>query len=206
MSKLALLMSGGIDSTALLINELEKDDFEKIIPHFCCYGSKLEQNEYTAVKNILCHVKKYSKNSDKLEFSPYIHVHLNLGTLGPSRLTYGLSESTTMPYLKVHPAYVPARDPLMVLHTASAIEHDRTITHIGIGIHRSDAENQFPDCTYNAIHAMNMVLLYCLSRKISLYTPFANMTKDEIVKILSEKDPEVMKLCFSGYGDVFKGG
>lgn len=209
MKKVAVLASGGLDSTALLVHYLEKG--EAVYPIFCNYGQKMANKEYRAFKDVLdTLVGMYPSHPATPLLSEFQELHL--GDLGRSRLImHGGRNETIMRddpfrYKGVHEAYVPSRDTLMLLHAASILEERTDISAIAMGTHKTDATNNFPDCT-PVIAQKVQDLLNCSTSRSDwvISTPFINMTKDEIRATLADTKFKLLRgFVFSGYGDALE--
>jgi 7-cyano-7-deazaguanine synthase in queuosine biosynthesis len=198
MKEVAVLASGGLDSTALMVHYLEKG--YHVTPIFCAYGQKMLQHEWDA----LTHIRKVLS-----VLYPY-HVEsiyrIELGTLGRSRLldTETISRCDSFRYPGVHEAYVPGRDVLMLLHAASFLEH-RGCSMIAMGTHKTDTLNGFPDCNPKIAEKVQDLLNCSTSRTDWIIaTPFINMTKAEIASSITGTRIDLYKMVFSGYGNALE--
>ena len=200
MNTAAVLLSGGTDSAALAVYLFEEysKDVDRILPIFCDYEQKTGESELQAARSVT-HLLQERYGNNRVGHLSCIEI----GTVGPNSLTGTLYGA--FPYGKAHPAYVPARDPLLVLHAASFVEHHVDVKYIALGIHATDANNHFPDCSVHVRNLLNSLLSSCLSRNdLSLYTPFLRWEKSKITSYLTEKFPAMLEITFSGYGDLFK--
>lgn len=198
----AVLMSGGLDSTVLAYKLLTEGCI--VHPCFCAYHQKMEAVESLALVRVLSQLRVLFPNQVRELVS------IELGSIGRSRLTLGkqhgcIDKGEPFPYGRVHEAYVPCRDVLMVMHVASLIECNPRIKHIALGVHRTDHANNFPDCnnfTWNA--AEDLMRLSMARKDIKIVTPFMTWTKAEITEYLAEKAPYMSSFVFSGYGNALE--
>lgn len=195
MKEVAVLASGGLDSTALMVHYLEKG--YRVKPIFYNYDQKTIREERDAFVSI--HEFLDATYAGQLEGMSMI----DLGGLGRSRLTRSVTieKSDSFRYPGVHEAYVPGRDVLMLLHTASILECT-SCTMIAMGTHKTDTLNNFPDCNPGVAQKVQDLLNCSTSRTDWVIdTPFINMTKDEIVAVLAV---DILLRVFSGYGNALE--
>jgi len=199
MKRVVLLLSGGFDSTSLLcrlVSGCEVEGDIEIYPVFINYGQHTARDEFFTVCAILSRLKKTAtaKRFHNRKIMPLI-----------SDVTAQVGRCTIkdqyVQYEGKHPAYVPYRN-LVLLSLALSVTEEIEPDYIMMGVHNIDVENRFPDCSGDFAEVMQHVVdMYTGSRLCEVVFPFCCdqfRSKDDIKKYIF---PELLDLCFSGYGE-----
>ena len=204
MKKIGILLSGGIDSTALLYHMvlgkkfpelLAEDDSVLFYPIFINYGQGTAREEIKAACNVLSWFSEQMKNDDWRAIDSLLCGHASVGscTLRDDDCTYPGK----------HPAYVPYRN-LLLLSLGLSLTEIRRPTMIVMGVHNIDVVNHFPDCSIDFEEAMqNMVNLYNpVKSHTSCQIKFPFLREDFKSKkdIMDGVPADLLALCASGYG------
>lgn len=172
MSKAYVLLSGGLDSTTLLADCVDKYGIAEVTAVSVHYGQKhskeLERAQMIAGNYGVHHVLK--------DLSQIIGKGgLSDPNLEVPRVDYSELEG-------VSPTYVPFRNGLLLSSITSMAAEDLNAEVVAYGAHAEDAANwAYPDCTPEFIGAMSNAIYIGSYSKIRLYTPFMWLTKSEIV-------------------------
>jgi 7-cyano-7-deazaguanine synthase len=182
--KVVLGLSGGMDSATLLGHLLEQG-----IESHCCifiYGSKHNSYEVTAAKEII----KYYQNAGFPVFKYIIdltqvftYFKSNLLTSGDD-IPEGHYESENMKL-----TVVPERN-LIFASIMAGLAESKGAEAVALGVHAGD-HAIYPDCREEFIMAMNSAVFLSSDRKVRITTPFANITKKQILSIGLKQDPLV---------------
>jgi 7-cyano-7-deazaguanine synthase len=165
-----LLLSGGIDSTTLLV-KLKKDGYSIIAVSFD-YGQKNRLELEYAKQN--CH--KYDVNN---------HTIINLdSTLFQSSALVNTETNITSYESKILPkgqvnAYVPFRN-LIFISMAMSLAETMNISEVYLAFNDDDSHN-FWDCKQSFIDKINA--LSTSNTNIQIKTPFINLSKTQVVKL-----------------------
>lgn len=193
MKKAVVLLSGGLDSTTALYLA-KKEGFEVYAISFD-YGQRHDK-ELECAKNI----------AKKAGVKDYVVVKTNMNAWGGSALTdknidvpEGKEESKEIPI-----TYVPARNMIFLSFAASYAEVVGA-QDIFIGVSEVDYSG-YVDCRKEFIDSMENTInlgTVCgaeLGRKITIRTPFINMTKAEEIKLGMELGVDYSETwsCYKG--------
>lgn len=175
-SKAVLLLSGGIDSTTLLVYIKKKLNLEPCTIIFN-YGQK-QNYEITAAKKI----------SSLYKVKESIIININLDTIGGSALT---DKNINIPINNysnktIPPTYVPSRNIIFLSIAASWAETLNTGL-IFYGANTIDYSG-YPDCRGDFIDSFEIALnkgtkAGVETNRFSIKTPFLNYSKSDIVKL-----------------------
>lgn len=200
MKKVVLLLSGGVDSTALLwrlFNGKEINEPMELIPVYVHYGQLTADKETDAVNEVIawcCANASPDTNVKKVNMPIYAFCSAGKCTLANQQVQYGTN----------HPAYVPYRN-LLMLSLALSHTEEAQPDYIMMGVHNIDVANRFPDCSTDFQESMQDVLYVyhrVKSRKAcQIMFPFCRRefkSKDDIKRDVPE---ELLAHCFSGYGE-----
>jgi len=178
MEKSVVLLSGGMDSTTALAEEISFG--RQIVAVSTRYGSAHEASEQAAAARIVAWFRQ----------SIVEHITIDLPHIfgGAGSALMGEMEMPEMSYQELHDkkgpmdTVVPFRNAnLLSLATAVAITHDAHL--VVVGAHAEDAHNYaYPDCTPEFMVAMSTAIWIGSYRKVALRVPFQRMDKAEIVQ------------------------
>lgn len=187
MSKAAVLLSGGIDSTTCLYHAVREHGAENVIALSVFYGQRHEKEIHHARKSV-----------DRLGVRSQL---LELDSIIPSTmLTKRDSDIPAVSYDDLSgtsPTYVPFRNGLMLSAVASwfhgALLNGRfgelsSVKDAGehaiyFGAHAEDAARwAYPDCTPEFIGAMANAIYVGTYGEVRLHTPLQWLNKQQIVK------------------------
>lgn len=178
MTKVLVLLSGGLDSATCLAKAVDCYKIENVIALSFYYGQK-HSRELDAVDSL---VKYYGVE----------HLTLNLSAVfasSDSTLLAGRNEIAQGTYehqLKSSPViatYVPFRNGLFI-SAAASIALSKNCGEIWYGAHSNDAAfNAYPDCSVDFLNSMKSALYIGSGNKLTLHAPFISLTKKDIVEI-----------------------
>jgi 7-cyano-7-deazaguanine synthase len=200
MTKGVILLSGGLDSSALLAYVLStRVAAEDLIALSLKYGQKHGGQEIPAAWFICKH---YGVRDHRI-----LHVESHLFDGAQSTLVGEMLPNPHMTYQEIaqsdpgpSPTYVPFRNGIFI-SMATALALSIGAEEIYMGVHAEDARNwAYPDCTPEFTGAMANALYVGTYHKVRLVTPFSWMMKKEIVKLgLDLKVPyELTWTCYEG--------
>lgn len=170
MEKGLIIWSGGLDSTSLLFHLKGNMDISAV--HFS-YGSKHNPREEERVQAM---AKEFN--------IPTTFIQLQfIGKLFKSNL---LESGDAIPHghyadENMKQTVVPFRNGIM-LSIAAGLAESMNIQSVYIGAHAGD-HTIYPDCRPNFIAQMAGAIKYGTWDNISLFAPFSEMSKGDIVKI-----------------------
>ncbi|MGN1393362.1 MAG: 7-cyano-7-deazaguanine synthase QueC [Succinivibrionaceae bacterium] len=199
MTKVVVLLSGGVDSTTCLALAVNKYGADNVFALNITYGQK-------HVKEIACAQKiaNYYRVNYKLMDLSSIFAFSDCSLLQHS--SKEIEHKSYAEQLKdlggegTVSTYVPFRNGLM-LSTASAIAQSLKASEIWYGAHKDDAAGRaYPDCTKEFVDSMSKAIYEGTGKEITLCAPFIDYNKAEIVKTgLALKVPyELTWSCYEG--------
>ncbi len=197
--KVAVLLSGGIDSTTCLALAVAKYGANEVIALNIGYGQKHDK-ELKAAANI---AKYYNVKYEVLDLSP-IFAFSNCSLLKHSSeeiIHKSYAEQISESGEGTVSTYVPFRNGLM-LSTAAAVAQSFKASEVWYGAHADDAAGQaYPDCSPEFVKAMNEAIYTGTGKEVKIYAPFVNCNKAEIVRQgLELKVPyELTWSCYEGH-------
>jgi 7-cyano-7-deazaguanine synthase len=173
-------MSGGLDSSTLAMKAIE-DNFT-ILPININYGQKNEV-EQLAFRKIIDFFKRNfdDKILDPIDIDLTSVMDTSLKTWQYLRDSGTMSKETDMEY------YTPSRNLLFstiaaVIGEIAALALDLKELKIGLGVHKhSQYDRDYWDISPEFINRLNQLLELNDCMQVSMYAPYANNTKDEIV-------------------------
>ncbi|MBI5201042.1 MAG: 7-cyano-7-deazaguanine synthase [Elusimicrobia bacterium] len=187
MDKSCVLVSGGVESAALLKWALERGG--KVFPVYVRGGHAWEKAELAALKKLLRAFR-----------SP------RLAPLGVLRVPVSElyhSASWSLSGRKVPSAtsrdeavYLPGRN-VLLLAEASVYCAERGISRVALG---TLASNPFPDATPAFRKAMSKAMSLALGRRISIEAPFSRLHKKDVVRRTKDVPWELTFSCLAPRG------
>jgi len=184
-----LCFSSGVDSTTLLYKLLiELDKVECLIFN---YGSKQNKQEIIHAKKICKKVNVKYKVVNLTSLTSLLKSALVSKNIKIPEGRYALKN--------IKQTIVPSRN-LMFLSIASAYAISLNYDVIAYAGHKGDSVN-YPDTTKQFVKKMEEVIIEGNLKKIKIYAPFLDMTKDKIVK-LGHK----LQVDFKNSYSCYKGG
>lgn len=181
--KALVLFSGGLDSTVLLAEVIEKHGKENVIALSVSYGQKHEKEIETSKK--LC--KYYGVEQLFLDLAS-IFLHSNSSLLSHS--TENLPQGSYGDYVNKSDdkqnapvsSYVPFRNGLF-LSSAASIALSKDCGVLYYGAHHDDvAGDAYPDCSESFVNAMNMAIYEGSGNQLNINAPFVKISKADIVQ------------------------
>jgi 7-cyano-7-deazaguanine synthase len=165
--KSVVVLSGGMDSTVALYNELNRGSEVKCITF--SYGSKHNCKEYAMAV----------RTCEKLGVD-LVRVDLPLDGLFESDLLKSGGEIPEGHYADetMKRTVVPFRNGIM-LSIACGYAESNNFDRVVIGNHAGD-HTIYPDCRATFISAMNEAMAYGTYNNIKIYSPFCNASKRDI--------------------------
>lgn len=182
MEDLAVLYSGGLDSTILLklAKRLKRKPFAIMIDYNQLHIKELEFAKKFLLKNKI--------NNITIKLDGY---NVN------SALT-GNGEKGIYEGVNIH--NVPQRNSIF-LTIAAGIAESKGISEIWFGANWEDYEKLFPDCLQEYIGRINNLLQISGPKPIKIYAPLLGFPK-QLIQSLSEEVFEIKSTeVFSGYGE-----
>lgn len=167
-SKICVLASGGLDS-AVLLNHLA-GIYREVHPLYVRCGLLWEPPE-------AYWLKKYVKKAGNPRIRPLAEVELRLGGLFKGHWSVtgkGVPPAGTPD----EDVYIPGRNAFL-LTAAAAFCSQKEIPAIALGILNC---NPFPDGTPRFFRDMEKVLGAAFGRAVSIVTPFAHLSKKEVIE------------------------
>ncbi len=185
--KLVLALSGGMDSTTLLIKSIQ--DGYRVCPVVFHYGSKHNKYETEAAKNVCDYVSTLFGNK---WISRPAEVDLPfIGQLFKSNLLQsgGAIPEGHYQHSSMELTVVPARNIIFIsIMVGYAWSVEASV--VSIGVHTGD-HAIYPDCRTEFINLMRESVLVGTNEKVTLTAPFQRWDKTEILKYGLSIDPEV---------------
>lgn len=185
MSKILVLLSGGIDSTSLLYAAVKKVGAENVVALNMYYGQKhmieLECAKWQANHAGVEYIEKdISTVFEGLEDSSAL-------LIGSSKKIAHESYAEQLKHTDVVSAYVPYRNG-MFLSIAAAIAYAKHCDTIAYGAHADDAVRRqngsaaYPDCTGDFIEYQRKAIEEGTAGKVTIWAPLWDKTKSEVVR------------------------
>lgn len=192
MTKVVVLLSGGMDSSTLLYEQIARLGVESVFPLSFNYGSKHNQRENYAAAKIV-EIAKIPSTNHKIVSIP------DLGKLGGSVLTDPFREVPSQDEKKQTDTVVPGRNTIL-LGFGIAYAEVVGATEVLFGACLDDFES-YPDCRTGFVEAMATVARLGSDRKVlSVEAPYLFISKIDIVKIGLE-----LKVPYSKTWTCYKG-
>lgn len=205
MKKIGVLLSGGIDSAALLYHLLlgekfpellSKDEAVLVYPIFINYGQGTAREELKAACNVHTWIADKLKGNDWRAIDSLIVGHASVGSC--------TLRDDDCSYPGKHPAYVPYRN-LLLLSLGLSLTEIRRPTMFVMGVHNIDVVNNFPDCSEDFEYAMQcMVNLYNpvkSHKSCQIKFPYLREDFKSKADIIAGVPADFLALCASGYGN-----
>jgi len=186
MKKVVLALSGGMDSATLLGFLLSKG-----VEVHCCnfqYGSKHNAYEFHTFSHVF-HFYLINGFRDKIDahifnlvntFKSFDSDLLQSGGAIPE----GHYEAESMKQ-----TVVPGRN-LIFASIMTGLAQSIGADTIALGVHAGD-HHIYPDCRKDFIHSLNITINFATEEKVSVYAPFLDMNKADILKIGYNLTPQV---------------
>jgi len=189
MKKVAIILSGGMDSTALL-SSLLKDGYEVIPIHFQ-YGSKHNGKELQSFVNICAYYNLINSHIIDIDFNK-MGITSDLLTSGGD-IPEGHYEAPNM-----KSTVVPFRNGIM-LSMAAGIAESLDCEELYYGAHAGD-HAIYPDCREEFFNYMAEAVRVGTYKGIALRAPFLNIDKGGIAAIgCDNKAPFILTwTCYKG--------
>lgn len=185
-----VLLSGGLDSTTLLVAAQQRTDKEKIIAFSVDYGQR-HKCELQAACMIAAHLR--------VEHRVFYAEHLNEFLTG-SALTDSHIEVPAGEYTKesLKTTVVPNRN-MVLISIAAGVAIANNLGSIVYAAHTADHEI-YADCRPDFIAALDTALFLGTDQKVHLIAPFSGIDKAEIVRIGSQFNApfELSYSCYKG--------
>lgn len=197
--KVAVLLSGGIDSSTCLALAVRNNGPENVIAINIQYGQKHDRELQSAEK-----IAQYYGVQYKLIDLGFIFRDSNC-----SLLKHSSEEIVHKSYSEqlndiggqgTVSTYVPFRNGLM-LSVAASIAQSVGAKEVWYGAHKDDSAGRaYPDCSPEFVESMNKAIYQGTGNDLSIYAPFLNSNKAEIVCLgLELKVPyELTWSCYEG--------
>ena len=185
--KTILSLSGGIDSASLLGMLLKSGHTVK--PVSFQYGSKHGLYELAAAQNLAWY---YKLDLQVIDVTWVFHGFNSALLATDSRsIPEGHYEDKSMSQ-----TVVPGRN-MIFTSILAGLAQSLNVDTVALGIHAGD-HAIYPDCRPEFAGSMDLTIKTATEYKVSLYTPFLNMTKRDIVKIgLKNNVPfEFTRTCY----------
>jgi 7-cyano-7-deazaguanine synthase len=181
MDKLCVIsMSGGLDSSTLAFKAIE-DGF-KILPININYGQKnlVEQH---AFKKVLAFFQRNFPDQvlDPINIDLTTVMKTSLKTWQKLRDSGGVQDKTELEF------YTPSRNLLFsvmatMIGEIAAMANDLKEVRVGLGVHKHETYKNYWDITPTFVKKLNELLELNDCVKISMYAPYKDFTKKEIIQ------------------------
>jgi 7-cyano-7-deazaguanine synthase len=187
MTKAVVSLSGGLDSTTVLAAAIGSE--REVIPVFFNYGSKHNTWELRAAKQVCQH---YGLDMYQLQFSGIIGKSKSSLMNDNKEIPEGHYEAKTM-----EDTVVPARN-IIFASILAGFAWERDASEVWMGVHSGD-HAIYPDCRPEFLYHMNKAIQVGTDCRVSLMTPFMDMTKAEILErgLRMEVPYELTRTCYS---------
>lgn len=180
-----ILLSGGMDSAVLLSRASQFKDTELHAVSFN-YGQK-HQGELLRSAGL---AKRFGVPHHILEINSGVFSGAQSSLVNPNIEFEEFSEGTyeeLQARQGAQPTYVPNRNMLfLAMAGAYALSKAKPGQHVELGIaaHAGDSHNyHYPDCTPTFFQAMDEAFIEGTAGALTLFTPFLDMTKGDIVQL-----------------------
>ena len=176
---MAMVCSGGVDSTTCLALAIEKHGKENVCALSIYYGQK-HVKEIQAAKAVL---EYYGIEGTSLDLTP-VFAYSDCSLLSHS--TEDIPEESYAEQLaqrggKPVTTYVPFRNGLF-LSAAASVALSKNCSVIYYGAHHDDAAgNAYPDCSEEFVNAMNHSIVLGSGGDVRIEAPFVRWNKAQIV-------------------------
>lgn len=181
MSKVVVLVSGGIDSSVVL--GMAAADYDVVVPIHIDYGQQTADIEREMArgqcKNLAgVYPNTRIRRTPVIDYEP-VFAHFDEGVADESKTFDHLEEDDGR-----SSGFVPMRN-LHLIATAGAIADQRSAESLMIGMHQDDENEMYPDCSPAFVHAANNAVNESLppDRTIQVEAPLLRKTKKEILKL-----------------------
>lgn len=162
-----VLFSGGADSATLLLVAKEQSPISPIALSFNYGQTHAKELEYA---------RRFCEHYDIEQMVIPLPVFSGSALTGDADMPHGHYTDESM-----QATVVPNRN-MVMLAIAASIAVQRQHSTVAYAAHLDD-QGVYPDCRPGFIHAMRDVLAVCDYKPIALFTPFAAMSKKEIIKL-----------------------
>ena len=183
VTKVACLISGGLDSTVLLAKAVNTFGSENVIALSIFYGQR-HQKELECAKY---QVKKYGVEWIQLDLSSIFGFSTSsLMSSSAKDIPEGTYEQQ-LKKEKIVDTYIPYRNGLF-LSVAASLAYSKDAQYVYYGAHLDDAQEgkvAYPDCSKQFIQAQNKAIFMGTGSKVSVVAPYveSNMSKKDIVAL-----------------------
>lgn len=198
--KLAVLSSGGIDSTTCLAMAVEQAGADNVAALSVVYGQR-HAKELQCAEAV---TRWYGVRRYVLDLSSvFVNSRCPLLAQSGGAVPHGSYAQQQKQESGVVATYVPFRNGLMLSAAASFAMSLFPGEEVGvwIGAHADDAAgNAYPDCSESFLSEMDMALELGTDGRASLYAPLAGLNKAQVVKAgLELKAPyQLTWSCYEG--------
>lgn len=191
MKKTVIALSGGLDSCVLLADLFvaSKDNPDALVCLSVTYGSKHNRYEDAAADRICSHFGVEQIRMDLTQIGEQLKS--NLMASGGDVPDGHYAEDNNM-----RQTLVPGRN-LIFIAVAAAVAESREFDRVSLGI-RGREGHVYPDCRPLFLAHCNDTLLQSSAGKVSLFTPYANWTKTQVVErgILVNAPFHLTRTCY----------
>lgn len=196
-----ILASGGVDSTAVIVNAVENDFKPALL--FIGYGQKHESREFQALINIKRELgeRKVDPELFRLPFGLYGDLEMDLPLFRWSEDDLPDAEGSADE--RARPGVIPFRNGIL-LSIAATIADKANVTHIGAGI-QGDLENEdsdnpvFPDTSLQFVKSMSQAIRAGTEHKVALHVPFVDKKKFDVIRMIHDEAPYLLEYTYSCY-------
>ena len=185
-----VMLSGGLDSTALLATLFEQGVSVRDI--YCIhfqFGSNQNSEELKAMHKV-CNFF-YIRHLDIIKFPLYFGSSLMIGE-NKKQITKTTSRKN------MEQVIVPFRNTVLLGHAVNYALSYPLSGYVYLAAHKGDLK--FPDCTPEYISSMKNVISIATERQIRLKAPFLKKLKRQAIKVLKLPDyVRVVEMTYSCY-------
>ena len=176
--QIALLMSGGLDSSLMAL--LARQDGLDVLPIYVNYGQLATKRELSSLRNF-CNKYKFPK--------PLV---MDLSGFG-KQVRSGLTDKRLD---IVEDAFLPCRNLLFIV-SAAALAYSRGCRVIGVGILREE-DHLFPDQTRIFLNAASSAVSNALGVEFEVIAPLMSFSKKQVVKLAKSQKLRGTYSCHAG--------
>lgn len=183
--KALVIYSGGLDSSSVLNMVVKSNWYESVTALIFNYGQKHTKEIEYAVEFCVSRDIKYIL----MDIENILHA---------AKHFYNIEHKAYKDIEGVPSTWVPNRNNLFVNIAAAVGIADKEHVDIYIGTHKGD--NMYPDTTIDWLNSLRENLTLATNNLVSLYAPFWDATKAEVIKFggLTRDEVEETWSCYEG--------
>lgn len=190
--KVIIIASGGLDSTCLITKSLNDVNITDIALLHFDYGSKHAGQENAALRRVAKQLEGRRVRNLPIYVMDIDLSYTNSALINPNvEIPKGHYQSPEM-----QATVVSFRNGIFLAYAASLAE-SLGFDSVMYGGHAGD-HAIYPDCRPGFASSMGEAILEGTDDKVTLYSPFINMSKSQIIQV-SEAEPGLLAMTYSCY-------